>query len=66
MPTMFKCACMLLLLFGVIVNAQTPKPCPTNINCPPTAMPEPSGIPDLLLGLAGVAGLVAWRKRKTG
>jgi hypothetical protein len=42
---------ILLLVFGVLAHAGTGN----------VAMPEPSGIPELIIGIAGIGGYLAWR-----
>ena len=59
-------ATSLLFLAGVVgamaQSAAKPRPCATaTATC---AVPEPTAIPELILGVAGVFGYVLWRHRK--
>ena len=61
-------AALLLMIAGVVsASAQTtakPSPCASTAVPCRVAMPEPTAIPELALGLIGVIGFAVWRQRK--
>jgi hypothetical protein len=69
---MVKLSAMVMLALGLSVSAQAGG----NNGCPwfepfckaqpqtPVRMPEPSAVPELLLGMAALGGYIVWRERK--